>query len=294
MADRVSGGDCAMAYRAGVKRLLSMEWLPAPIGVLAEVIEELENWTGDSALLEGRINRDPSLTAQVLKVANSAYYGCQQEVGTLSRALVVIGVKEVRNICISVALIQQFHGLKPSLRFDRRRFWLHSFAVAQFSSFLASDLELECADSAYVVGLLHDIGRLVMAYHLPEVFDEISDVPAGISPYEYEKELCLSHAEVGYWLCRKWRLPPLSWEVTRWHHEPFEANKFPLEAALVHVAATAVKFCEAGCPQGELDLPSEAVLERLGIGQGRFMLYLEEADNCLERANEVLNALFVE
>jgi len=295
MGDRGSaGGDCAAVYRAGLKRLLSMEWLPTPIGVLADVLRILENWTGDSTALERRINRDPSLTAQILRVANSAYYGCQQEVSTVSRAIVVIGIKEVRNICISVALIQQFQGLEPASCFDRDRFWIHCFAVANHAALLADDLGLECKEGAYVLGLLHDIGRLVMAYHLPDIFDQIANgVSRGQAPYQHEKEVCLTHAEVGFWLCKKWKLPPVVCEVARWHHEPSEAEKFPLETALVHVSGSAVKSSEEGGDDPDSALiPEEDVLNRLNMGQGKYLLYVEKAEECLEKARKMWAALF--
>ncbi len=292
----VEGGDCAMKYRAGLKRLLSMEWLPAPVGVLAQVLEELEHWGGDSAALERKLQREPSITAQVLKVANSAYYGCQQEVHTLARAIVVIGIKEVRNICLGVALIQQFQGLEPARPFRRNRYWSHSFATARFASRLAKEQGLACADAAFVLALLHDIGRLVLAYYLPEIYTEMAKVPPGVNPYGHEKELCFTHAEVGYWLCRKWRLPPMVAEVVRFHHEPLLSKRFPQETSLVHVAAAAIRMAEMGSLEQQRalengELPAEEVLERIGLTPGRFMLHMEGATEALEGAEAVLRAL---
>ncbi len=273
-----------------------MEWLPAPMGILAHLLEELEEWGGDSRELEQRLSREPSITAQVLKVANSAYYGCQQEVATLSRAIVVIGVKEVRNICLSVALVQQFQGLKPALSFQRNRYWLHSFAAARFASHLAEAQGLASQEGAYVMGLLHDIGRLVLAYHLPDLFDEMAAVGPGEDPYRHEEELCFTHAEVGYWLCRKWRLPERVAEVVRYHHEPLKARRFREEAALIHLAAWALRLAEGGGGSGqgleEGALPAEEVLKVVGLTPRRFLLQLEEAREALEGAESLLRALF--
>jgi len=188
--------------------------------------------------LEEVIRYDQSLTAKILSIANSAYTNVQQEIDTIQRAIVTLGVKEVTDIAFGVCLASVLKPIKSIPFFDVKEFWLHCVATAITSRIIAQALDHKDEDRFFTLGLLHDIGRLVLLYLFPETFEEILErrSKSGRELLLEEIDAGLAHTWLGRWLIKRWGLPEGFEVVARFHHHPFQKGRFLVEPAIVKLA----------------------------------------------------------
>ncbi|GAB4175879.1 MAG: HDOD domain-containing protein [Calditrichia bacterium] len=171
--------------------------------------------------LEKIISTDPPLTAKIIKVANSTYYRTAKEITSLHMALVILGMEEVRNIVFAVSLYSSFHKLNSSKYFLFEDFWKHSAGTGKVALALAKYLKVKNENSAFVSGLLHDIGRLILQSFFEEEYNKIylRSLEQQKPLVEVEKELLgFTHQEVGLWLSQRWNIPKSISEVVGNHH----------------------------------------------------------------------------
>lgn len=185
------------------------------------------------------IAQDQALAARVLHVVNSAYYGCQQEITTIKRAVVILGLRNVRNTALATSVFDYFGDDRGAGSVDLARFWEHSVAVAAICKVLAASRLPQVQDEAFVAGLLHDVGKLIEKRYFPDDFDHICRVAAeqGLPWYECEGRLfAVNHAQIGKVVLRGWNFPAPVVEAIHLHHTPEAARQKPQLTALVHVA----------------------------------------------------------
>lgn len=185
------------------------------------------------------ISLDQALAAKVLHLVNSAFYGYAKQIKTIGRAVVILGFQAVRSAALAISVLDYFKGEESSAQVDMRKFWEHSIAVATISKVLAASHMQKQQEEAFIVGLLHDVGKLIEKRYFPEDFDEACSAASQqhLSWYECEKQLFnLNHAGIGGTLFRAWDFPPSVIEVVRNHHTPEAAVSQSQLASLVHVA----------------------------------------------------------
>ena len=200
------------------------------------------------------VSQDQTLAAEVLRTVNSAYYGLRQSVGTLPLALTVLGVREIINILLSVAIVSAFPETAPSRLFDREAFWRACAQRAYATKRLAHAVGLgRYASEAFLGGLVHDIGLVVLDQYLHDEFTAmLSESEAqGLDLLVAEQaHLHTSHASVGAWLAEAWSFPDMLIEAIAFHHRPDQGSWDPPIAALVflgelvhdlHAAQTSTK-----------------------------------------------------
>lgn len=217
------------------EKIKTLPSLPLVVTRMLSILEDPRSSVDD---LERVIRYDQSLTAKILAVSNSAYYSFHNEVTTVARAVVTLGYTELRNLCLSLGLMR---FLSPASFKDQamaERLWLHSVAVAEGAKIVAKSAGTVDNDQAFTAGLLHDLGKVVLAGFFP---DEVNNIAAICSQTDYswreaEQEVGLSHEEVGRSLAEQWRLPPVLIDVIGGHHTLIaEEKSLPLVAA-VHVS----------------------------------------------------------
>ncbi len=209
--------------------------LPAVVGRVMEITADTNSSPKDLIKV---ISPDQSLTATILKMANSAYYGAIREVSTLQHALTILGFAEVRNLVLAKAVFSSFKGLKKTDVFDVRVFWRHSFLCGLAARIIGSGIK-GSGNDYFVAGLIHDIGKLVIFMTMPDDFRGIVESTGPLKPnaYEVEKEILgIAHDEVGLSLARKWMFPENLLASVGFHHRPLEASTEPLFPLVVHVA----------------------------------------------------------
>ena len=196
------------------------------------------------------IGNDAALTARLLRIANSAAYGQHRKIATVSRAIAVLGVRQVRDLTMGLTAVRAFSGISNNL-VTMEVFWRHSVMCAVAAGQIAGRRDAARTESPFVAGLLHDIGQLVMYSSVPEASREtllmLADSTEDIGLYECERAvLAFDHAAVGASLARTWGLPDSLLECIEFHHEPNSARNYPVDVATVHVANSIATLAEIG------------------------------------------------
>ncbi len=221
------------------ERIESIGQLPTFPETATEVVRLVNNTSISMREVSNVIGQDPSLAAKVLKFVNSAFYGLHQSVASLQLALVMLGMKEIRNIVIGLSVFKTFDKLSHSTFFDKKQFWQHSVSVAQIARAISQKLSLPMEGEEFTAGLLHDIGKIAFEQYFNAEFEVAwkksfqENIPLHIAE---ELEIGVNHAEVGAWMASKWNLPQKLVESIRYHHEPSKAEHGKTLVAVVSLA----------------------------------------------------------
>jgi putative nucleotidyltransferase with HDIG domain len=204
---------------ASEPRPLALQKLPRFPGVALQLLNLLDNPETKTSEIEQVLRMDPALSAEILRVSNSAFYGFRRTVDSVARAAVLLGMKELRRLALTASFGGFFSQFKNN---DGLRVcWRHSVACALISEELARMLGQQ-KDRAYTAGLLHDLGRLALLACYPERWRDMLEVAQehGLVELEAERGLFdLDHCEAGAQLGREWNLPDELVEVIANHHK---------------------------------------------------------------------------
>ena len=220
--------------------------LPALPDVVTEVLRITDDPLSSTSDVCDCLQEDPALTAKVLRVSNSSYYGMKQYVGTLKLALVILGVKEVRNVVIGISVFDTLNDKPEGLKLAQD-IWNSSLRVAGLSRFLANYMGVGLQGQEFVAGLLTDIGKMcfLRQFHTPyaPMFLELKDNLETLCQEEY-KEFGCNHADVAMALAMRWHLPQAIADAL-WYQFPDRKKyigdaKDPKLAALVRIAKLAL------------------------------------------------------
>jgi HD-like signal output (HDOD) protein len=284
----------AERLRRSTESVITLPALPETVSRLLEMVDDPE--TSARGLAQA-ISTDQVLTARVLKLANSSYYGFQQKVGTVSLALVVLGFGAVKDLALATSVMNVFGNASKDPHFDMRAFREHSVAVGVASRCLSRILRVATAGEAFTVGILHDIGQVVLHEYHPDAFLETRRLvrEEGRSLLEAETTvLGAAHPQVGGWLCRRWNLPEAICQGIDLHHGPFPGQAETGLPALVALADHLVASIHPGsCPLAEdLDLRVLHVLSALGnsVDASDLPTLHDAVELELERAGDVMDA----
>lgn len=168
------------------------------------------------------IEKDQVITAKILKLVNSSFYGFRSKIVDISQALLILGFNTVRNSLATVAAIDIFRTKEKYDSFDIRDLWKHSLAVAVTSRRLAETARMAPPSDCFVAGLLHDIGKLIMEEHLPILFTQVLELQKeeNLSFIAAEKTILnVTHATIGAHVIRKWRFPTRLVDAIEHHHQ---------------------------------------------------------------------------
>lgn len=210
--------------------------LPAMPLVVQEVMASFRDENTGSAELAHKIAFDQGLSARVLRVANSSFYGLQREVGSIQEAVMVLGFDCVRSLVLSAGFVRAFPAKADAL-FDRHEFWVRSFRVATYTEALANSVGAE-RQLAFTSGMFHDIGQLVFDVCIPEQFAEIlkRQKATGESLIALERDvLGFDHAVIGGDMAKRWNFPPKLEHAIRYWRSP-EREPYELIGGLVFIA----------------------------------------------------------
>ena len=185
------------------------------------------------------IRRDPSLTSRLLRLVNSVYYGLNTPVNSIEEAVFYLGVRQIRQLAMVTPVIEDFQRLTRQCDFPWREFWQHCIGVAILTREVTTSINVQSDDADYVAGLVHDVGKIVMAWTFPDHFTEIhrQGVANPRNLVEVENEvLGIDHAELGALYLERHHLPELMVHSARYHHQPERAAQFPQTIAAVQIA----------------------------------------------------------
>jgi len=241
--------------------------------------------------IEKILRHDPGLAANVLRLANSAYFGIPSKVSNLKQAIVLLGVKRFAQIAVGACVSQTMgtavegYGLSPG------QLWLHSIAAATFAEALAKNRKLAEAVDFFVPALLHDLGKLVMGEFVKAERRKIKDlVDKGVPFIIAEKEILgTDHAEIAALILSNWHFPADLIDAVRWHHYPEGTNNSNLLPEIVYLANLLCQFNGGGdSTAGRNSAPFSAVLERLDIKFEQYKAYGEKARSWMNKLSDSL------
>lgn len=213
----------------------SLPSLPAIVTDVLKVTGDPESSAND---MMQAILPDQSMCAAILKIANSAFFGLPREVSTLEKAIMVLGFGEVQNIILAKAVFNTFKDSTSQSKEAMEHLWDHSFTCALAAKILA-DRSNQCASELFILGLLHDIGKLAMLITFPTIYSHIlvSDNSNGIENRAKEKELFfISHDDVARQMLNRWLFPERLVTTIASHHTPTEVDDCALAAATLQIA----------------------------------------------------------
>ncbi len=219
------------------KKIQLLKNLPTLPGMLEQISRAVDSKRFTVADIGKLISRDQVLSAKVLKLANSAFFGFSRKVGSLTQALMLLGFDVVKGLILTSSVFEMMKERDMGL-------WEHSMGVATASGLIAQAIKLPDAEEASLAGLLHDLGKVVLRAQMDEDMQSIVELVEveGLSIRQAEAEvLGFDHSLVGQWLAESWKLPQELIEPIRWHHQPGEARQNPLLTAVVHLADIMVR-----------------------------------------------------
>lgn len=208
--------------------------------VYLRLSELLEEPTATSKDIGKLIAQDPSLTLRVLRIANSALYGLSRQVETVERAVIVLGKRQIIEVVLATSVSKVIAGI-PNDVYDMDDFWHHSILCGIVTRELARRCRHVEVDFAFVAGLLHDIGQLVLFNRFPGqsrvALELVMDRERPVELFMAERKLFgFDHAMLAGRLMELWNLPERLRECVEYHHEPGLAQHYPVEVALIHMA----------------------------------------------------------
>ncbi len=239
-----------------LKKLDSIKDIPTLPTIIFELNELLQDPNTPITEISDIIEKDQAMSLRVLKLVNSAFYGIHKEVNDIGNAIVLLGFNTVRNAIVSLGVINSFLGIKALEGFDIRDFWKHSLAVAVVSKSLAEKTKIASPDSCFVGGLLHDIGKVILAQYFQDLFEKVWNAAKreNISFYEAEKqEISIDHAIIGAHLATNWELPENFIDVIRWHHDVRNDTESKKMILIIYLSDIIVNSYNSD-PDGNIDL----------------------------------------
>ncbi|MBI2950882.1 HDOD domain-containing protein [bacterium] len=226
------------ARRSIRDRVKKIDGLPVFPATHAEIMKLAKSENATSEALAEQIKMDPSMLATILKLVNSAYYGLRKKVDSLKVAVSLLGFEEIANLVMSAQVFQGLGGYKNKLGLDLKGFWRHSVGAGFVARSVAKKLQTE-AETAFLAGMLHDIGKVVLDRFFPDYYIQVMGLVKGgeMSIGQAEEEvLGLTHAEVGGQLAAEWKFSENLQNVIMYHHAPEVARRYQRLVGLVHLS----------------------------------------------------------
>ena len=243
--------------------------------------------------IEEILRQDPGLTANVLRLANSAYFGIPSKVGSIRQAVILLGLKRLIQMVIAACVSAIMDKSVPGYDLPPGELWRHSIAASVAAEGLVKVLKVEAAEEIFTAALLHDVGKLVLGDFVKDEFKQIETaVSQGIS-FEMAEKIVLgtNHADVGARILTKWLLPPEIVNAVQFHHAPEASEQISSMLDIVHVANFISMMIGIGIGRDGLQHePSAEVTERLGLEPGHLEKVASQTMQWVKEFNEVLNA----
>ena len=214
------------------------------------------------------VRRDPSLTARLLRLVNSVYYGHTTTVNNIEEAVFYLGVRQIRQLAMVTPVLEDFQKLAGRVPFAWREFWRHSIGTAMLTREVTNLLQSPPDEVDYVAGLVHDVGKIVMASAFPEYFEYIhTRPPDGQDLITTEQNtLGVDHAELGAIYLQNHNLPDVLVETARCHHQPERAGRHAQIVAAVQIANLLVHHAHLGQSGHSGEVTTEMWQEASGWG----------------------------
>ncbi|MCL5991599.1 MAG: HDOD domain-containing protein [Bacteroidetes bacterium] len=254
-----------------VDKIADFPTLPTIYTSLLEVLSNSRSTVQDVADI---ILNDQSSTLKILKLVNSVFYGLQSRVDTISQAIFYIGFSEIKNIVLTLSVIDVFSNTKSLTYFNLVDFWKHSIAVGIVSRKIAKLIGIKNTENYFLAGIVHDIGKLFFINTFSEEYNKVVKYALDNKLIIWEAENKIygfNHMDIGEMLADKWQLPATINHAIKYHHSKDIGSGTPETTLCVHIADIIARIMELGNPGDNLVYPpSQEVWEILNIPPDTF------------------------
>ncbi len=255
------------------------------------IIEVLNDTKSSASHLAEVVSSDPGLSATLLKLVNSAFYGTPSRINSITRAIALIGGRELSTLALGTTVISHFSGI-PSHLVDMKTFWKHSIATGIFARILANRKVGLSEEKLFIAGLLHDIGRLIIFQEFPKTAAHAIRVSHKERLPLYEVEAAImgyDHAKIAGRLLLKWNFPEELRQIIRYHHYPLSSTA-SIEASIVYAAnimASALQFGDSG----DIFIPyfEKRVWDTIDISTSVLSSSLKQADRQVDEIMQIFS-----
>jgi len=269
--------------------------LPALPNVVMLVLSATERENVNNAELEKLISADQAILTKLLKVVNSAYFGLPRQISNISQAITILGLHQVRNLVLSIGVLNALASPSSRIQEFQRKFWQHSFTSASAARSLANQRRLKTpeVELAFVGGMLHDIGRLFLftLFNLPyqDVIRESNRKDEPVLEVEH-RVLGTTHAELGGALAERWNFPVPLVDIIREHETPAAGKESPV-LYCVHVADRIADQVAGSDIVGKTSPVDPKVVEWLGMDEDQYAALVAEAKEQVEIAATMIGVM---
>ncbi len=264
--------------------------LPSLSAIYIQINEAINNPGSSASDIADVISKDTSLSARLLKIVNSPFYGFPSKIDTLFRAVTILGTKQLSALALGINIVKVFKSI-PSDLMDMQSFWEHSVACGIIARITAGYKKIQSTERLFVAGLLHDIGRLILYRYAPtHARKALLSAQKGSSLlYAAEAEILgFDHTRIGGLLLKKWKLPLSLENSVTYHHSPLR-SKDGLEPAIVHVADIVTNALGRGS-SGETHVPplDPYAWDLIGLSPNVLSLITKQMDRQIEETVQFL------
>lgn len=219
-----------------VNKVNDMPILPNRVNKIIEITEDPDSTIKD---LEKEILKDQSLTARILKLANSAYYGYPRKINTVSQATILLGFQTIKSMTLASTISKMMEAELKGYALEKKDLWTQSQTCAIISRYIAKDINYPKPETAYIGGLLRDIGKTILNFYVEQEYNAIVNKVeySNMSFLEAEEEILgFNHAQIGEKIANKWNFPEELVEAIGLHHSPENSTIDSTLVSIVHIA----------------------------------------------------------
>jgi len=261
---------CQPKLKNIISQIKSFPSMPATGVKMLRMLEDPETGIDE---IEAVLRHDPGLTGNVLKLANSAYFGIPSKVSSVRQGILLLGLRKLIQLVIASCVNSVMDKPVPGYDLPPGDLWRHSIAVSIAAEALVKEKNNIDAEDIFTPALLHDIGKLILGHFIKDEMDEIENIVSEGVPYVVAENMVLGtdHAQVGAQVLTQWSFPRDVIEAVRWHHDPDFPEKATAPMDIVYLSNF---LCRANGQSdrnaGSVDELSPAVIERLGVDVSQF------------------------
>ena len=266
---------------------LKLVSLPA---IVAKINQLLNDPNSSAADIAHTISQDPTLTVRLLKLVNSPFYNFPSQVDTLSMAVTILGTRQLRDLVIATTVVNHFKPA-PGIDFDLETFWCHSISTGIAARTIGLSLSIANSERLFIAGLLHDIGKMIMALLLPKEMESLNKVNKNTRvriENPEEQIFGFTHGQLANELLNSWHFPETLSQPILYHHELGAADEFKTDTAIVHVANVIANNIQAPISRDDDTVLKPEALDILGIDQATVESYYEQVYNMMDDVLQLL------
>jgi putative nucleotidyltransferase with HDIG domain len=272
-----------------MRQVKSFPGMPTTAAKLLPLLREPD---AGSARIEDLIKYDPGLTANLLKLTNSAYFGLPSRISSVRQAILLLGRKRLLQLVTTMCMSGLMKRSVPGYDLPQGGLWRHSVAVAVAADRLVQSLKITQADEVFTAALLHDIGKMVLGDYVQGDLKSIQEMVAKGISFEVAEYVVLgtNHADIGARILKSWSMPEELVHAVAWHHDPDQCKENCRLSDLVHVANIAVRSIGSGMSANDSSPEvSSKVLARIGLDPSGIAALAEQTVQEMAKLADLLN-----